>query len=310
MKTSKQDKYITFQNKLYNAEKEISAMNDPFIEAYNPSVTSFKESLMTVFEEKTATKKNHINEETIVTGLKMFDVYSNRVKKGELTILGINSLYFSPVATIISSMLKQNHLSGRVGVISARNPSAELVTQLLSILTNSSKKLIENMILSDKELTKVKKACEKIYDEPLFINNNMFPTIEEFKAAALKLRFEYDIQLLLVDSFECVGKELSYKNDFDKERRLTRFLKELAKIMEIPIIAVSHFFPSTMNVVDYAASGISFMYADNIIFCEIENITSQNDKLDGMVHILKGKAENISYSIKYDIGSSGLEECF
>jgi len=307
MKTSKQDKFITFQNKLYDAEKAISAMDDPFVESYDPSVTTLKESLISIFEGKSSERKRK-DEDTIETGLKLFDSYSEGLKKGELYLVGINSVYFSPVATIISSMLKEKHLPCRVGVISAKLSTEELITRFLSIYTDSSRRFLDNMILSEKDFKKVKGACEKIYDEPLFINDNLFPAIEEFKAAAIKLRFENDVQFLLVDSFECVGREISFENNFEKKRRFTRLLKELAIFMDIPVVAISHFSDSRVKSEDYAASGISYAYADNIIFCDVQNTTSGNNKLNGMVNILKSRSGNVSYSVKFNTETSGIEE--
>ena len=309
MNKTDNDKFITFQNKLYESETEISAIDDPFIESYDPTVTSLKESLMSIFEGKVSSKKTK-DEEYIETGLKTFDSYLGGLKNGELTLVGINSVYFSPVATIISSMLKEKHLPSRVGVISAKLPTEELITRVLSIYTETPGRQIKNIILSEKDLEKVKNACERIYDEPLFINDNLFPSLEEFKAAALKLKYENDVQLLLVDSFECVGRELTFENSFEKQRRLTRFLKELAKVMDIPIVVVSHFPTSTVNPEDYAASGISFAYADNIVFCDIQNKSSENNKLNGTIIVLKSKSGNISYSVKLNNETTGIEESF
>lgn len=309
MKKTDNDKFITFQNKLYESETEISAIDDPFIESYDPTITSLKESLLSIFEEKVSSKKQK-DEGYIETGLKTFDSYLGGLKNGELTLVGINSVYFSPVATIISSMLKEKHLPGRVGVISAKFTTEELITHFLSIFTETPGRQIKNMILSEKDLKKVKTACERIYDEPLFINDNLYPSLEEFKAAALKLKYENDVQLILIDSFECVGRELTFENSFEKQRRLTRFLKELAKVMDIPIVVISHFPNSTVNPEDYAASGISFAYADNIVFCDVQNKNSENNKLNGTIIVLKSKSGNISYSVKLNTETTGIEESF
>lgn len=309
MKINDNDKFIIFRNKLYESETEISAIDDPFIESYDPTITSLKESLLSIFEEKVSSKKQK-DEGYIETGLKTFDSYLGGLKNGELTLVGINSVYFSPVATIISSMLKEIHLPGRVGVISAKFTTEELITHFLSILTETPGRQIKNMILSEKDLKKVKTVCERIYDEPLFINDNLYPSLEEFKAAALKLKYENDVQLILIDSFECVGRELTFENSFEKQRRLTRFLKELAKVMDIPIVVISHFPNSTVNPEDYAASGISFAYADNIVFCDVQNKNSENNKLNGTIIVLKSKSGNISYSVKLNTETTGIEESF
>ena len=311
MEKTDNDKFIFFQNKLNEADSVLSDFTMPFNEAYNPKVSSLKETLLHVFEDKVP--DSHEKKSSINLGLRFVDDEINGLENGSLTIIGTNLMSCTLPVSIVSKFISEEDSNLRIGIISAKNTLENVVTRLLAIYTNSSVREIYNLSLSEKEFKKVKSVCESLYDKPIFINANSFPSLEEFKATAIKMRYENDIDILFVESFECVGNDVksSFKNDFEMYRCFSRYLKELAVFLDIPVV-VSLFQLNNdethATAMDFAGSGISSEYVDNILFCDFANDHRiRGNKYFGCLHLLKGKSYQSEISISYNTNTTEID---
>lgn len=305
MKTKEQnDLSNLYFNKMTEAEenKMISELTDSFLETYDPEIRELKDSLLTYFESKTKSIDEHQN--GILSGIRLFDVYLGGFKPGEVTLIGSSSLYFTAVFPILSSLMDDKDLN--IGVISSRNSESEFITRLLGAYTHTECKKLRHFIFQKDDFDKIRKSCERVYSKPIFITTEEYPTIEEFKTACFKLKYEKNLDIMFVDGLESVGKETDcmFGSLFEKNRAISRFLKEISVCLEIPIVAFMYSKSSSSESTlseSFASSGISFSYLDNICYFDLDKSTDCEGKNHGLFSVIKSGSGSIQESVTVDM---------
>lgn len=302
--------YIDFRNKLISLEETITPLTDLYEETVFSNSSSLKETLISYFDSFLDSDKK--DQTVIKTGYHKFDAGTGGFEKGSLTVIGSTSSYYSLSLNLISKLLN-NTPELRIGLISARKNDHELQNLFLSIHTSSTLTETSSFQMDNKTLKRVKETCEKDYNKPFFINANIYPSFDEFKSAVIRMYTDYKIDILFIDSFECVGHDVfsSFENEFEKNRSFSRFLKELAEFLEIPLIASIHCPSKELSGFGseelFASSGISFHYVDNILFVELENYKTDNEYKRGTIYFLKGKKNSYHYSVSLNTSTARFE---
>jgi replicative DNA helicase len=175
----------------------------------------------------------------VPTGFTDFDRLSHGLNRGNLIIIagrpGMGKTSFAlNVAQHVAIRMKQT-----VGVFSLEMSQQELALRILCSEADISFSRLRSNRLSQKEWTRIVQTVRQQSDSPLFIDDSANPSLLEVASKARRLKAEKGLSLLVLDYLQLMSAGGRYENRNLEIAAISRGLKQLAKELEIPVIALS-----------------------------------------------------------------------
>ncbi len=126
-----------------------------------------------------------------------------------------------------------------VGIFSLEMSQEELVDRLLVGQADVDAWRLKTGKLSENDFTKLSQAMGELADAPIFIDDSPGISIAEMRTKARRLQMEYDIKLLIVDYLQLADPGRRYDNRVQEVSIVSQGLKNLARELKIPVLAVS-----------------------------------------------------------------------
>ena len=124
-------------------------------------------------------------------------------------------------------------------VFSLEMSSQELAMMLLSAESGIPRQKLKMGALGKEEWTKIVRSGKEIEKRPLVIEDSGSLTIDDLSAKARELRNTQSIDIIYIDYLQLMSGRRYSKNRTEEVSEISRGLKQLAKELEIPIIALS-----------------------------------------------------------------------
>ncbi|MDK2819298.1 MAG: replicative DNA helicase [Mycoplasmataceae bacterium] len=244
--------------KIEVASKEILTKLDSNVANYESLVEEFQTSLYDI-EQKKQTKEfvesKHLikkivediskrqDDKTItglITGFNSIDAMTSGLQKGDLIIIAARpSMGKTAFALNVANTISKSH---NVAFFSLEMPAEQLLTRIISIEGNIDGNKLKNPTKMDdvdwKRLYLVQDKIEKIN---LFIDDSPTIKLSEIVWKSRRLKNKGKLDLIIIDYLQLIP--LSHKISSDNRQQevstISRTLKQLARELEIPIIALS-----------------------------------------------------------------------
>lgn len=129
-----------------------------------------------------------------------------------------------------------------VAIFSLEMAAVQLVMRLISIEAHVEGQKIKNGDLSDAEWQRVIEKTAKLSAAPLFIDDTPAISILELRSKCRRLKTQHDIQLIIIDYLQLMTGDGGGKGGGNREQEIasiSRSLKQLAKELEVPVIALA-----------------------------------------------------------------------
>lgn len=126
-----------------------------------------------------------------------------------------------------------------VGIFSLEMSKEELVDRLLVGQADVDAWRLKTGKLSEDDFGKLSEAMGELADAPIFIDDTPGISISEMRTKARRLQLEHGIKLLLVDYLQLVDPGRRYDNRVQEVSVVSQALKNLARELKIPVIALS-----------------------------------------------------------------------
>jgi len=190
-------------------------------------------------KERIEWNKRNIGLSGIGTGLFNYDQFTGGLQKTDLIIIAGESSQGK--TSLALTMLKNATMryKARAAVYSLEMSKSQLVARILSQETDISAKKILNKSLTNEETNKIIKVSESINKLPIFFDENSSANIDQICNSIRKLKLKHDINLVVVDYLQLVGSNLKNRTDESQIADITRRLKNVAKELNISVIALS-----------------------------------------------------------------------
>jgi len=187
-----------------------------------------------------------------------------------------------------------------VGVFSLEMSDSELALRLLSGEADIPFGPLRSGHLSQRQWGKVVQAVRTISAAPIFIDDSPNPTLLEIASKARRLRAEAKLDLLIIDYLQLMQAGGRYENRNLEIAAITRGLKQLAKELKIPVIALSQLSRQTERrtgdhrpqLSDLRESGSIEQDADIVAFIYREEIYDPETEDQGMAELILAKHRN------------------
>jgi replicative DNA helicase len=219
---------------LGRAEEAILTLGEEAIPRGFEAIGSIAASTLADLEERTPSALIGVP-----TGFTDFDDMTRGLNKGNLIIIagrpGMGKTSFALNIAQYAAM----HAHQGVGVFSLEMSKQELTLRVLASESDIHFGSLRSSHLSQKQWTTVISTVKKLGSAPLYIDDSSNPTLLEVASKARRLKAEKGLALLILDYLQLMQAGGRYENRNLEIAAITRGLKQLAKELEIPVIALS-----------------------------------------------------------------------
>ena len=119
------------------------------------------------------------------------------------------------------------------------NIAEQLASRILAVDAMVDSKSMKVGDLSDDDWDKVIESTEAVANSPLYIEENSSVTISELRSIARKWKQNYGVQVIMIDYLQLMSPSRAVESRQQFIAEVSRALKNLAKELKIPIIALS-----------------------------------------------------------------------
>lgn len=198
--------------------------------------------MVTALKELEARKDHKDGLTGVPSGFTELDRVTSGWQKSDLIIIaarpGMGKTAFVVSATRNAAV---NFKQG-VAIFSLEMSSVQLVNRLISAEAELESEKIKKGNLADYEWEQLVHKTAKLSSAPIFIDDTPALSILELRAKCRRLKAQHDIQLIVIDYLQLMSGDSSGRGGGNREQEIasiSRALKNLAKELSVPVIALS-----------------------------------------------------------------------
>ncbi len=201
--------------------------------------TPIGEIVMNVIREMEEAAKNDGKVTGIPTGFRDLDNMLTGMHAGELLLVAARPSMGKTafVLNIAHHLAVMKHIP--VGFFTLEMSKEQLVSRILAVDAMVDSKSMKLGDLTDDDWDKVIESTEVVANSPLYIEENSSITISELRSVARKWKQNHDVQLIMIDYLQLMNASRPVESRQQFISEVSRALKNLAKELKIPIIALS-----------------------------------------------------------------------
>ncbi|OFZ18773.1 MAG: replicative DNA helicase [Bdellovibrionales bacterium GWB1_55_8] len=283
---------------LDEAERKIFSVADTKLTKSFASIQRILVENMHTIEELSQQKSEVVG---LSTGFNDFDKLTGGLRPGQLIILaarpamGKTSLFLSAVQNIAMSG------KGVCAIFSMEMSQDELGFRFLSGMARIDSKRLKIGRLADRDWPRLAQAADQLSRAKIFIDDSGDLTVMDIRARCRRLMStEKKLDLICVDYLQLMkGSKAAQKGDGSREREISeisRNLKNLAKELRVPIIALSQLnrgVESRPNkrpmLSDLRESGAIEQDADMVCFIYRDEVYNKDTEQKGVAELIVAK---------------------
>jgi replicative DNA helicase len=237
----------------------------------------------------------------VPTGFIDLDRISHGLNRGNLIIIagrpGMGKTSFAlNVAQHVAIREKRT-----VGVFSLEMSQQELALRILCSEADIPFSRLRSGALSQKQWSRVIQTVRGTSDAPLFIDDSPNPSLLEVASKARRLKAERDLALVILDYLQLMQAGGKYENRNLEIAAISRGLKQLAKELDLPVIALSQLSRQPERrgsdhrpqLADLRESGSIEQDADMVAFVYRDEVYNPEDESNkGLAELIIAKHRN------------------
>lgn len=221
------------------------------------------------------------------TGYEHLDHVTNGLQKGDLIILAarpsVGKTAFA--LNLALNTARRNH-EGKSGaaIFSLEMPATHLMSRMLSAQSSVDSQYLRTGDLNDDRLNDLYAASTVMSQLNIFIDDSSTITIPEIFSKCRKLKSEGTLDIIIIDYIQLISGGGKSDNRQQEVSEISRSLKQLAREMEVPVIALSQLSRSVEQrtikipqLSDLRESGSIEQDADIVMFLYREDYYSDRD---------------------------------
>jgi replicative DNA helicase len=197
--------------------------------------------LAQTMKELEVARSHESNITGVPSGFLNLDRITSGWQKSDLVILAARP-GMGKTAFVVSTM-RNAALDFNLGVaiFSLEMASVQLVKRLISAEADVESEALRKAQLSDQDWNRVTLKIKKLESAPIFIDDTPALSVLELRAKARRLKAQHNIQLIIIDYLQLMSSDTG-KSTGNREQEIafiSRSLKQLAKELDVPVIALS-----------------------------------------------------------------------
>ncbi|HVZ12663.1 MAG TPA: replicative DNA helicase [Patescibacteria group bacterium] len=208
-------------------------------ESISQDFVHIREALTTSFDKLDELHKNDSRYRGIETGFADLDMLLSGLQDSNLIVLAARPGTGKTAFVINIAQHAAGIMKNPVGVFSLEMSKEELVDRLLISQSNIDAWKLKTGKLSEDDFEKLSTAMGELAEAPIFIDDTPGISIAEIRSKARRLQLEHGLKLLVVDYLQLVNPGKRFENRVQEVSYISQSMKNLARELKIPVIAVS-----------------------------------------------------------------------
>jgi len=234
------------------------------------------------------------------TGFADFDHKTSGLQRSDLVIIaGRPSMGKTAFALNIARNVAVND-NVPVAIFSLEMSRAQLATRMLCAEARIDASKLRSGYLKKSDFPKLTKAADVLSRAPIFIDDSPSMHVREMRGKARQMKLEHQIELVIVDYLQLMQGTGKVENRVQEISEISRSLKQLAKELNIPVMALSQLNRGVENrpdkrpmLADLRESGAIEQDADLIAFIYREEFYFRDKpECRGKAELIIGKQRN------------------
>ncbi len=235
----------------------------------------------------------------VSTGFSDLDAMTSGLQPGDLIIVAGRP---SMGKTSLAMNMAENAAVGQklpVAIFSMEMPGEQLAMRMMASLGRINAHKVRTGKLEDDDWPRLTGAIGQMAEAPMFIDDSAGLTPLELRSRARRLKREHGLGLIIVDYLQLMQSTDVGENRATEISSITRALKNLAKELNVPVVAMSQLNRSLESrpnkrpvMSDLRESGAIEQDADVIFFIYRDEVYNEDSPDKGIAEIIIGKQRN------------------
>jgi replicative DNA helicase len=219
------------------AEKKIfSVVSSP----KNQKFISLKEALPLAYERLEKLHENKGLLRGIPTGFTELDSMLSGLQPSDLIILAARPSVGKTTLALDMARMSATVHNKSVLIFSLEMSSQQLVDRMLSAESRvNAWNLRTGRLNGDKDFSQLRDSLDKLSKAKIYIDDQPGNSIVRMKATARRIKAEKGLDLIVVDYLQLMTTSKNYDSMVNQVTEISRSLKQLARELEVPVIALS-----------------------------------------------------------------------
>lgn len=186
-----------------------------------------------------------------------------------------------------------------IAFFSMEMPGSQLAMRLLASLSRVNAQRLRTGKLHDDDWPRLTSTLSMLSERPIYIDDSPALSPLEIRTRARRLHREHGLGMIIIDYLQLMQTSDSAENRATEISAITRSLKNLAKELNVPIVALSQLNrslearPNKRPVMsDLRESGAIEQDADVIFFIYRDEVYNEDSSDRGVAEIIVGKQRN------------------
>jgi len=234
------------------------------------------------------------------TGYRLLDEYTSGLQPADLIVLaarpGMGKTSFA------LNVAQHAGLPGgsRVGIFSLEMTREQLFLRMLTGLARVDSHRLRTGRLTKEDWKQLTKAFGELAAGNIFIDDSAGISVLEMRAKSRRLKLERGLDLVVVDYMQLIRSRSRFENRQQEMSEISRSLKELAKELNVPVIAVSQLSRAPEQrgekgrpqLSDLRESGAIEQDADVVLLLYREEMYKPTEENRGIAKVIIAKQRN------------------
>ncbi|MEK7282364.1 MAG: replicative DNA helicase [Acidobacteriota bacterium] len=234
------------------------------------------------------------------TGYKLLNEYTSGLLPAELIILGAWPGMGKTSLGLIIAQIVAMQAGKKVGIFSLEMTREQLFLRMLTGLARIDSHMLRTGRLPKDQWKELIQAFGKLATAPVFIDDSAGLTVLEMRAKSRRLKLEQGLDLVVIDYMQLVRSRGRFENRNQEMSEISRSLKELAKELNVPVIALSQLSRAPEQrgergrpqLSDLRESGAIEQDADVVLFLYREEMYKPTEENRGVATVIMAKQRN------------------
>lgn len=234
------------------------------------------------------------------TGYKLLNEYTSGLQPADLVILaGRPGMGKTSLALNIAQNVAMQ-AARKVGIFSLEMTREQLFLRMLTGLARIDSHMLRTGRLTKDQWKELIQAFGKLATAPVFIDDSAGLTVLEMRAKSRRLKLEQGLDLIVIDYMQLIRSRSRFENRNQEMSEISRSLKELAKELSVPVIALSQLSRAPEQrgergrpqLSDLRESGAIEQDADVVLLLYREEMYKPTEENRGIATIIMAKQRN------------------
>ena len=261
---------------------------------------SIRDVLMEVFEKVEFLSQNKGGTTGIASGFRDLDKMTSGFQRSDLIIVAARP---SVGKTVFALNIAQNvgvREKETVAIFSLEMGASQLVQRMICAEANVDATRLRTGFLEPDDWEKMTMAIGSLSEANIYIDDSPSVTVSDIRAKCRRLKKERGLGMILIDYLQLIhGRSKNGENRQQEVSEISRTLKQIARELEVPVIALSQLSRGVEQrqdkrpmMSDLRESGSIEQDADIVAFLYRDDYYNQESEKKNIIEIIIAKQRN------------------